>query len=76
MVNPIKSALDGVEQKLGDLEKSRVGAYEALKQLTRTNEHVTQQTIEAFVDGLDVDEEVKSRIRAVTPSNYTGYACE
>ena len=50
--------------------------YEALKQLTRTNEHVTQQTIETFVDGLDVDEEVKSRIRAVTPSNYTGYACE
>lgn len=32
LVNPIKSALDGVGQKLGDLEKSRVGAYEALKQ--------------------------------------------
>ncbi|MBO4751848.1 MAG: adenylosuccinate lyase [Bacteroidales bacterium] len=50
--------------------------YEALKQLTRTNEHVTEQTIETFVDGLDVDENVKARIRAVTPSNYTGYACE
>lgn len=50
--------------------------YEALKQLTRTNEHVTEQTIETFVEGLDVDENVKVRIRAVTPSNYTGYACE
>jgi DNA recombination protein RmuC len=32
LVNPIKTALDGVGEKLGDLEKSRVGAYEALKQ--------------------------------------------
>ena len=50
--------------------------YEALKQLTRTNEHVTEQTIESFVDGLEVDETVKARIRAITPHNYTGYACE
>ena len=50
--------------------------YEALKQLTRTNEHVTEQTIENFVEGLDVDETVKARIRAITPHNYTGYACE
>jgi len=32
LVDPIKLALDSVGQKLGDLEKSRVGAYEALKQ--------------------------------------------
>ena len=32
LVNPIKLALDGVGEKLSDLEKSRVGAYEALKQ--------------------------------------------
>lgn len=50
--------------------------YEALKQLTRTNEHVTEQTIETFVDGLDVDEKVKARIKAITPHNYIGYACE
>ena len=50
--------------------------YEALKQLTRTNEHVTEQTIASFVDSLDVDETVKQRIRAITPHNYTGYACE
>lgn len=50
--------------------------YEALKQLTRTNEHVTEQTIENFVNELEVDETVKARIRAITPHNYTGYACE
>ncbi len=50
--------------------------YEALKQLTRTNDHVTECTIETFVESLDVEEVVKQRIRAVTPHNYTGYACE
>ena len=50
--------------------------YEALKQLTRTNEHVTEQTIESFVNTLDVDESVRERIRAITPQNYTGYACQ
>ena len=50
--------------------------YEALKQLTRTNSHVTEQTIEDFVATLDVSEEVKERLRAITPHNYTGFACE
>ncbi len=47
--------------------------YEALKQLTRTNEKVTAQTISDFVDTLDVTPEVKERIRRITPHNYTGY---
>ena len=47
--------------------------YEALKQLTRTNEKVTAQTISAFVDTLDVDDTVKERIRRITPHNYLGY---
>ena len=50
--------------------------YETLKQLTRTNEHVTEQTIESFVEGLDVEDDVKQRIRSITPHNYIGYACE
>ena len=50
--------------------------YEALKQLTRTNEKVTAETMKAFIDGLDVAEDVKQRLRAVTPHNYLGYACE
>ena len=50
--------------------------YETLKQLTRTNVHVTEEAIEAFVETLEVDESVKARIRSITPHNYVGYACE
>lgn len=32
LVTPIKSALENVDVKLGELEKNRVGAYEALRQ--------------------------------------------
>ena len=48
--------------------------YEALKQLTRTNEKVTADPIAAFVDTLDVAPEVKERIRHITPHNYIGYS--
>ncbi len=48
--------------------------YEALKQLTRTNEKVTAETIAAFVDTLDVAPEVKERLKHFTPHNYIGYS--
>ena len=47
--------------------------YEALKQLTRTNEKVTAQTISAFVDTLEVSDEVRQRLKKITPHNYIGY---
>lgn len=47
--------------------------YEALKQLTRTNQKVTAQTIADFVETLDVEPAVKERIREITPHNYMGY---
>lgn len=47
--------------------------YEALKQLTRTNQKVTAQTIADFVETLEVDPAIKERIRAITPHNYLGY---
>ncbi|MBR6899050.1 MAG: adenylosuccinate lyase, partial [Bacteroidales bacterium] len=47
--------------------------YEALKQLTRTNQKVTAQTIADFVETLNVDDSVKERIRHITPHNYLGY---
>ena len=50
--------------------------YEALKQLTRTNEKVTAETMSAFIDQLDVAQEVKDRLRSITPHNYLGYAQE
>lgn len=46
--------------------------YEALKALTRTNEAVTQETIGAFVETLNVSDETKAELKAITPWNYTG----
>ncbi len=46
--------------------------YEALKALTRTNERMTEQTIRAFIEGLEVSEDVKQELRAITPWTYTG----
>ncbi|QBQ40291.1 adenylosuccinate lyase [Sphingobacterium psychroaquaticum] len=46
--------------------------YEALKDLTRTNTTVTQETIAVFVDGLNVSDEIKAEIKQISPSNYTG----
>ena len=46
--------------------------YEALKALTRTNTHITAESIAAFVEELNVSEEVKQELRALSPSTYTG----
>ena len=47
--------------------------YEALKALTRTNEGINQNTLLQFIDGLDVPENVKEELRAITPHSYTGF---
>ena len=46
--------------------------YEALKALTRTNAHITAETIAAFIETLDVAESVKKELRALSPATYTG----
>ena len=46
--------------------------YEALKGLTRKNEAVTQVTVHEFVDTLPVSDAIKTELKAITPSNYTG----
>lgn len=46
--------------------------YEALKALTRTNEKMTEQTIHEFIKTLDVSDDVKAELMAITPHNYTG----
>ena len=46
--------------------------YEALKALTRTNERMTEDTIHQFIQGLDVSQDVKEELMAITPGNYTG----
>ena len=50
------------------------GAYELLKGLTRTNEKVTRESIDRFIDELPVSDEVKAEMHVITPENYTGYS--
>jgi len=49
--------------------------YEKLKALTR-GQHIDQQTIATFVDGLDLPEPVRARLKALKPSDYTGNASD
>ena len=46
--------------------------YEALKALTRTNKHMTEETIHEFIQQLEVGDDVKAELMAITPANYTG----
>lgn len=46
--------------------------YEALKGLTRTNEAMTKDSIHAFIGTLNVSEDIKAELLAITPSNYLG----
>lgn len=46
--------------------------YEALKDLTRTNQQINKNTIAEFVDNLDISDKVKQELKAISPSNYTG----
>ena len=46
--------------------------YEALKDLTRNNEKITQETMTVFIDGLDISPELKLQLKDITPFNYTG----
>lgn len=46
--------------------------YETLKELTRVNEAVTQQSIHRFIDALNLEEAIKDELKAITPLNYVG----
>ena len=46
--------------------------YEALKGLTRTNEAITKTSISEFIDTLEVSDAIKSELKMISPSNYTG----
>lgn len=47
--------------------------YEQLRDLTRTNEKITQVAMEAFIDKLEVGDEMKKRLKAITPFTFTGF---
>ncbi|MBK5286793.1 MAG: adenylosuccinate lyase [Bacteroidia bacterium] len=46
--------------------------YEALKDLTRKNEKITKEVIHAFIDSLKVNDAIKTKLKSITPFNYTG----
>jgi adenylosuccinate lyase len=46
--------------------------YEALKELTRTNTHITQKNIFSFIDSLKISPQVKKELKAISPHTYTG----
>ena len=46
--------------------------YEALKALTRTNKPMNEETIHEFIKTLEVNDEVKDELMAISPLNYTG----
>jgi adenylosuccinate lyase len=46
--------------------------YEALKALTRKNEKITQETIAAFIQELNISDSLKERLKTITPFTYTG----
>ncbi|MEQ4670795.1 MULTISPECIES: adenylosuccinate lyase [Providencia] len=47
--------------------------YEKLKELTR-GKRVTAEGMKQFIDGLELPEDEKVRLKAMTPANYIGYA--
>jgi len=46
--------------------------YEALKALTRTNKPMNEETIHEFIKTLEVNDEVRDELMAISPLNYTG----
>jgi adenylosuccinate lyase len=46
--------------------------YEALKNLTRSNEKISKQSIHQFIDSLKINAALKKELKSYTPYNYTG----
>jgi adenylosuccinate lyase len=46
--------------------------YEALKDLTRTNSTITKESMQNFIDTLNVSAEIKAELKKISPQNYVG----
>jgi adenylosuccinate lyase len=46
--------------------------YEALKELTRGNGTINKESMQQFIDGLQIAASVKKELKKITPQNYTG----
>jgi len=50
------------------------GSYEKLKELTRGKGGITREDLHVFVRALEIPEDAKARLIALTPSTYLGLA--
>ncbi|HXC06415.1 MAG TPA: adenylosuccinate lyase, partial [Bacteroidia bacterium] len=46
--------------------------YEALKDLTRTNERITKDSMHRFIETLQVPDTLKAELKKISPETYTG----
>jgi adenylosuccinate lyase len=46
--------------------------YEALKALTRGKDRITEEDMHAFIDSLEINDELKLELKRIRPENYTG----
>ena len=46
--------------------------YESLKELTRKNSKINKEAIKNFIDGLEIEQNIKNELKKITPDNYTG----
>lgn len=46
--------------------------YETLKELTRTGQALSAETIEEFINTLNISDQLKEELKLITPFNYTG----
>jgi len=50
--------------------------YEQLKALTRGKTGMTRESLHAFIAGLEIPEDAKARLLALSPATYIGRAAE
>jgi adenylosuccinate lyase len=50
--------------------------YEALKDLTRGNQKITQESLQIFISQLKISDSVKAELLDLSPQNYIGFAEE
>ncbi|HET7096823.1 MAG TPA: adenylosuccinate lyase [Casimicrobiaceae bacterium] len=51
-------------------------SYERLKALTRGVTGITRESLHAFIDGLPIPEEARTRLKRLTPAGYVGLAAD
>ncbi len=67
----VSEAIQNILRKIGYPKP-----YEALKELTRGNNHITKESLHSFIDTLEISDDLKDYMKKITPFNYVGYKLE